>query len=117
MTRFTPAQFAAAARAGAPRNEIEFGGNKHAWHTYQEEWLATFWPHEQLPTVDDKKRRLRWNAATRQHSKIEAARSVLAESTIVLVAPAQSVQSTTYVVDKATFVAAAAMADGLSTIT
>ena len=114
MTRFKPAQFAAAATAGTPKNAVDFG-NEHAWHAYQEKWLAVFWPHETLPPVGAMQRRLRWTAATRQHAKIKAARLVLADSTIVLVAPAQSVQSTTYVVEKATDVAAAAAAAAAST--
>lgn len=114
MTRFKPAQFAAAATAGTPKNAVDFG-DEHAWHIYQDEWLAMFWPHETLPPVGDKRRRLRWTAATRQHAKIEAARSVLADSTIVLVPPsAHSVQSTTYIVEKATIVAAAAAAAAAS---
>ena len=118
MTRFKPAQFAAAAAVGEPRSSSEFADDDE-WHEYQNQFCAVFWPDEPLPPVGDKKRRLRWKAATRQHSKIEAARAALADISITLVPPsAQSasaaVQSTAYVVDLATSVAAAAAAKATS---
>ena len=89
-----------------------FAAADDEWHDYQNQFCAVFWPDEPLPPVGDKKRRLRWKAATRQHSKIEAARAALADISITLVPPsAQSasaaVQSTAYVVDLATSVRSA----------
>ena len=84
MTRFTAAQFAAAAAAGPPRQKEDVGKDE-AWHAYQAEWLAVFWPDEQLPAVGDKARRLRWKAAIRQHAKIEAARTTAASLKVALV--------------------------------
>tara|TARA_B110001452_G_C15234019_1_gene427312 strand:+ start:215 stop:2866 length:2652 start_codon:yes stop_codon:yes gene_type:complete len=93
MTRFTAAQFAAAAAAGPPRQKEDVGKDE-AWHAYQAEWLAVFWPDEQLPAVGDKARRLRWKAAIRQHAKIEAARTTAASLKVALVpAPRQPPQA------------------------
>ena len=88
MTRFTAAQFAAAAAAGIPRASAEFADDD-AWHNYQQSWLEVFWPHEKLPPPEDKQRRLRWKAATRQHGKVEAARTAATAVNIVLVAASQ----------------------------
>ena len=88
MTRFTAAQFAAAAAAGVPRASAEFADDD-AWQEYQQSWLEVFRPHEKLPPPEDKQRRLVWKAATRQHGKIEAARNAAAAVNIVLVAAPQ----------------------------
>ena len=96
MTRFSAAQYAAAAAAGAPRPSAEFADDE-AWHDYQESWIAVFRPDEELPQRGDKLRRLRWKAVTRQYKKIEAARSATAELTITLVpAPRQPAASSFY---------------------
>ena len=45
MTRFKPAQFAAAAAVGEPRSSSEFADDDE-WHEYQNQFCAVFWPDE-----------------------------------------------------------------------
>jgi hypothetical protein len=75
--RFSPEQFASAARAGEPRAYSSFSDDT-SWWVYQEAWWASFNPQEQLPARRHPARPAAWKKATRQHGAIEKARPTAA---------------------------------------
>ena len=79
--RFSPEQFASAARAGEPRAYSSFS-NDTAWADYQEPWFASFNPQEHLPARRDPLRPAAWKKFTRQHAAIEMVRSKAARSQV-----------------------------------